>query len=1230
MCPGDTQIMRFLEGRLEGADAALVDEHADHCEQCRELISSMMLVRSPGPPPAPSAAAPSVAGADGVGRRYLLLGLIGQGGMGRVFRALDRLAGQTVALKRVSLRADLQGSLAVTTRMEALAREFRTLATLAHPNIISVLDYGFDSAGQPYFTMELLSGARPVLQAAAAAPPGARMDLLVQILRALGYLHRRGVLHLDLKPSNILVVDRGGGPVVKVLDFGLASGSEESRRERTAAGTLAYLAPELFRGAAPSESSDLYAAGVLACEILSGRHPFPDALEPAALIDRVLHAEPDLSRLSPALRGIVGRALSRSPLDRPADAGAFLRELTAAAGIEPAGEPAGARDSYLVSARFTGRDEELGQLCQALEEARQGRGSAWLVAGESGVGKSRLVEELRSRAIVRGVLAVRGQAQPDGATAYHLWQRALEILALHVELSELEAGVLGVVVPRLGALLEREIAPPPELAAQATRLRLLSVLREVVERSREPVLVILEDLHAADPESLELLAQVSGGLGALPLLVVATYRDDEAPALTARLRAMRPVRLRRFDRGGVERLCESMLGSAGRDPRLVDLVARETEGNAYFVVEVARALAEESGSLADIGRHGLPDRVLAGGVEQVLGRRLARVPDEARPLLRLAAVAGRELDLEVLAHGLPEASALAQRCAEVGVLELHEQRWRFSHDHLRERVLGSLAEPERRALHAGIARGLEAAYPGSAAHASAKAHHHREAGQLLPAARFSATAAEAALAGGAPGEAEAMLQEVLTLHDRVEVSRLERVRAWRMLAHARLGLGRPPEADVALQRLCEIAGTPLPDRPGRWWLMFLRQIGELLLRRAGLWRPSRMRAGGEARALREEVLLGISILEIYIFLDRPELALLCTLWGRNLEESLGLGPFSTGFRAALSFLLAYTPLRGVSLRSLERALSTVAPGSVTELGYLRARALALANDGRWEEAAASAGQAVSNARALKDDVSLVQCLLPFQIALGGHGRYQPLLESSRELERVADRIGNPRYLSFAFLWQALVRLRFAEFARVAEALASARRSMPEGMGPLSDSIALGLEAASAFHQGDVERAQALAVTTMGTVDRVRWTLVELRNALACVLEVWLSTGADGRHDARIRPALARLRRIARQFPCAVPNDHLFRGRFLFLQGRPGPAVAEMRRSLESAQRLDSRYERARAHYWLGCFAQAPAARELVPEGAVAHLRAALSQFEFLGCSWEADLARKALSIGATA
>jgi hypothetical protein len=74
----------------------------------------------------------------------------------------------------------------------------------------------------------------------------------------------------------------------------------------------------------------------------------------------------------------------------------------------------------------------------------------------------------------------------------------------------------------------------------------------------------------------------------------------------------------------------------------------------------------------------------------------------------------------------------------------------------------------------------------------------------------------------------------------------------------------------------------------------------------------------------------------------------------------------------------------------------------------------------------------------------------------------------------------------------------------------------------------------------------------------------------------------------------------------------------------------MRRSLESAQRLDSRYERARAHYWLGCFAQAPAARELVPEGAVAHLRAALSQFEFLGCSWEADLARKALSIGATA
>jgi hypothetical protein len=178
--------------------------------------------------------------------------------------------------------------------------------------------------------------------------------------------------------------------------------------------------------------------------------------------------------------------------------------------------------------------------------------------------------------------------------------------------------------------------------------------------------------------------------------------------------------------------------------------------------------------------------------------------------------------------------------------------------------------------------------------------------------------------------------------------------------------------------------------------------------------------------------------------------------------------------------------------------------------------------------------------------------------------------------------------------------------------------MPGGLGDLSESIAAGLEALSALHQGQEERAQALALTTMEVANRVRWGLVELRHALVCSLEVWLATGADGRHESRIRPALERLRRIARRFPSVVPNVHVYLGRYHFLHGRRNFALAAIRRSLAGAERLGSRYEVARAHYWLGRLAPAP-------EGG-SHMTSALELFERLGCPWEAGEARVILTV----
>src|SRR5262249_51158423 len=140
-----------------------------------------------------------------------------------------------------------------------------------HPNIISVLDYGFDSSKQPFFTMDLLESPKTILEAGSGQPVPTQLDLLAQTLQALVYLHRRGIIHRDLKPDNVLVV----GNQVKVLDLGLAAARELLTQDGGGlAGTLAYIAPEILRGGTASQASDLYPVGIIAYQRFAGRHPF--------------------------------------------------------------------------------------------------------------------------------------------------------------------------------------------------------------------------------------------------------------------------------------------------------------------------------------------------------------------------------------------------------------------------------------------------------------------------------------------------------------------------------------------------------------------------------------------------------------------------------------------------------------------------------------------------------------------------------------------------------------------------------------------------------------------------------------------------------------------------------------------------------------------------------------------------------------------------------------------
>jgi len=207
-------------------------------------------------------------------RRYVLLEKLGEGGMGIVYKAYDRLMGQMVALKWVRVAADqivyttqIVSSPSSTSTFLSLAHEFRVLASIRHPNIINEYTYGFDKARRPYLTMEYLEGAQPITRYAFGRSTQEKIDLALQMLHALAYLHRRGIIHRDLKPANVLIWQGQA----RVLDFGiaLAQGDPESP-----AGTVAYMSPEQLEGLPASEASDLYAVGVMLYEMFAGGHPF--------------------------------------------------------------------------------------------------------------------------------------------------------------------------------------------------------------------------------------------------------------------------------------------------------------------------------------------------------------------------------------------------------------------------------------------------------------------------------------------------------------------------------------------------------------------------------------------------------------------------------------------------------------------------------------------------------------------------------------------------------------------------------------------------------------------------------------------------------------------------------------------------------------------------------------------------------------------------------------------
>ena len=286
-----------------------------------------------------------------LGGRYELDGVVGRGGMAEVYRARDIRLDRIVAIK--TLRADLARDQIFQARFR---REAQSAASLNHPSIVAVYDTGEDMATGvpvPYIVMEYVDGrtVRDLLQEGHRLLPQRSLEIIDGVLRALEYSHQAGIVHRDIKPGNVMVTRNGD---IKVMDFGIARSMSDAQATMTQTaqviGTAQYLSPEQARGDRVDARSDLYSAGCLLYELLTGRPPFTGDSPVAIAYQHVRENPVPPSRVDPDVPpwadAIVLKAMAKSPADRYQSAAEMRADLQRAASGMPVSAPTTRLDNY--------------------------------------------------------------------------------------------------------------------------------------------------------------------------------------------------------------------------------------------------------------------------------------------------------------------------------------------------------------------------------------------------------------------------------------------------------------------------------------------------------------------------------------------------------------------------------------------------------------------------------------------------------------------------------------------------------------------------------------------------------------------------------------------------------------------------------------------------------------------------------------------------------------------
>jgi hypothetical protein len=639
--------------------------------------------------------------------------------MGVVFRAVDTATGREVALKQMlaGARYHRGGEL-------AFRREFHSLVSLKHPRIVEAYDYGVDDHG-PFYTMEVLGGRD--LRDELELPARDVCLVLRDVAAALAFLHARGLVHRDLAPRNVRRLENGRA---KVIDFGILGNVGLSGQ---IAGTLAYIAPEVFMGLPIDGRTDLYSLGALAYFLVAGRPPREvRATDPTSAF-REPPVRPSMlaKELPRALEDLILALLCTDPLGRPATGAEVIDRLTAAGGLSES-EDLGVARGYLASAAMVGRRRELRVIRKRILRATMGRGCGVLLLAESGTGKSRLLREAEVEAKLAGCLVARADSETAARGPYGVFEALARDLfvaapALAKETARAKGSTLVMALPGLANELGQVDAHVASVDPGEDRMRAQRGLLDwlLALSDDKPIALVVDDIQRCDEASCAVFAALLRECSKRRILLLAAVRTGEEvrakAALDALKSAAKTVPLGGLDAAELKELLTSLFGNVPNLDRLSHLFERATGGSPLFASELARHLVDQ-GTVRLVGGvwvipDELPNADIPEGLAAAVDQRLARLPAPARALGQVLALQGGELTLELIAQlaragsqGVsPGDDAIFEAIDELatsGVVVGNGATYRFRHDGFREGLARGIDDATRRRLHRAIGTAL--------------------------------------------------------------------------------------------------------------------------------------------------------------------------------------------------------------------------------------------------------------------------------------------------------------------------------------------------------------------------------------------------------------------------------------------------------------------------------------------------------------------------------------------